>query len=343
MKVVDKKINTILNNPKLNSKFIFSKHNDLNINCNILKNNFYLDSYNYFPITEEYFCFLEVFTWGEKLKYKNFFSESFKYNFKKNIKNLKSLSNVFVLGSSSSNNYYRNMITFLPRIFFTKEKKIKLVLHRNSSNKIRNFIKILCNQMNINVQFVFLDDNLYKFVNSQIPQFLKKIDSIKILNTLKTKNNSKQSKIYISRQNCSYRNLINEGDIIDKLKKLNFKIVDLNNLEIIQQIKLFSEADVILSPSGSALTNILFCNKGTKVFEISPKYNFKYEDRFKFRYQFISETLKLNYKRIEAESIDVKNINERVKNTITSKAIKESNYYKDLILQLDKIDKILYS
>ena len=108
-----------------------------------------------------------------------------------------------------------------------------------------------------------------------------------------------------------------------------------------QQIKIFSSANVIISPSGSALTNILFCDKGTKVFEISPKYNYKYEDRFKFRYQFISETLKLNYKRIEAESIDVKNINERVKNTITTKALKESNYYKDLILQLDKIDSII--
>ena len=343
MKIVDKKIKFILDNPKLNSKFIFSKHNDLNINCNTLTKNFYLDSYNYFPITEEFISFLEVFTWGEKFKYQNFYSESFKNNFKKNMNNFKSLSDVFVLGSSSSDNYYRNMITFLPRIFFTTEKKIKLVLHRNSSNKIRNFIRILCKRMNINVQFIFLDDNFYKFYNSQIPQFLKKTDSIKILNTLKTLktfNISEKNKIYISRQNCFYRNLINEGDVIEKLKKLNFKIVDLNNVEILQQIKMFSNADVVVSPSGSALTNLVFCNEGTKVFEISPKYNFKYEDPFKFRYQTISQTLKLNYKRIEADSISVKTINERVNNTIMSKAIKESNYYKDLIIKLDKIDEI---
>ena len=62
---------------------------------------------------------------------------------------------------------------------------------------------------------------------------------------------------------------------------------------------------------------------------------------FKIRYQIISQTLKLNYKRIEAESIDVKTINERVNNTIILNAIKESNYYKDLIVKLDKIDEII--
>ena len=340
MKIVDKKINFILDDPKINSKFVFSKNNDLNINCNILKNNFYLDSFNYFPITEEHFSFMEVFSWGEKLKYQNFFSDNFYNNFKKNRKNFKSLSDVFVLGSSSFDNYYRNMITFLPRIFFIKEKKIQLALHRNSSNKLRNFIKKLCYQMNIDVQFIFLDDNYYKFSNSQIPQFLKKTDAIKILNTLKTNSNFKKDKIYISRQNSSYRNLINEGDVIDKLKKLNFKIVDLNNLEIFQQIEIFSNAEVVVSPTGSALTNILFCNEGTKVFEISPKYSFSYEDRFKYRYQSISQNLKLKYKRIDAESVTVKKINKRVKNTIISNVIEDSNYYKDLIVKLEKINVV---
>ena len=80
MKIIDKKIEDILNSEEINSKFISAKHNQLNIQCNILKENFFLDSYNYFPITEEYFSFLEIFTWGEKLKYKNFYSDNFNRN-----------------------------------------------------------------------------------------------------------------------------------------------------------------------------------------------------------------------------------------------------------------------
>jgi len=338
MKIENKKIDDIINNPSLNFKFISSTSNNLNLTCNILTKNFFLDSYNYFPLTEEYFTFLDIFSWGDSLKYNNFYNENFKKNFNKNKKNFKSFSNVFVLGSSSIDNYYRNIMTFLPRLFFNKERKLKIAIHRNSSNKFRNFIKIQCKKMNIDIQFVFLDDGFYKFSNSQIPQFLKKEDSIKILNTLKI-NDNKKEKIYISRQNSSFRNLINESDVINKLSKLGFKVVDLNDFDILEQIKLFSNSEVIVSATGSALTNIVFCNHGTKIFEISPKYNFEYENNLKSRYYFISKTLKLDYKRIEADSVNVKKLNKGIQNIISPKVIKESNYYKNLLVQLDKIDK----
>ena len=127
MKIIDKKIEDILNSEEINSKFISAKHNHLNIQCNILKENFFLDSANYFPITYEYESFLDVFSWGENNKYKNFYSENFLNNFKLNVNSFKKHSNVFVLGSSLSNNYFRNIITFLPRIFFINQKKNKVM------------------------------------------------------------------------------------------------------------------------------------------------------------------------------------------------------------------------
>ena len=41
MKIIDKKIEDILNSEEINSKFISAKHNHLNIQCNILKENFF--------------------------------------------------------------------------------------------------------------------------------------------------------------------------------------------------------------------------------------------------------------------------------------------------------------
>ena len=45
MKIIDKKIEDILNSEEINSKFISAKHNQLNIQCNILKENFFLDKF----------------------------------------------------------------------------------------------------------------------------------------------------------------------------------------------------------------------------------------------------------------------------------------------------------
>ena len=339
MKIVDKKISDIIDNNKLNLNFTNTKHTDLNLNCNILKNNFYLDSHNFFPITEDFISFSQIFKWGDVSKYKNFYSNNFIKNFKKNFKNFKRISNVFVLGSSSNDNYYRNIHTFLPRLFFIKDKKIKLALHRNSSNKIKNFIKILCNQMNITVQFVFLDDDFYFFLNSQIPQFLDRPKNIRILNSLNF-GIKKKERIYINRQNCNFRNLINESDIIDKLKPLGFRIIDLSRLEIMEQIKLFNNAEIIIGSTGSGLANIVFCSPGTKIYEISPKYNSNLENIFKLRYESIAKFLNLNYFRIDADSIDIKKYDQKILDKINLNIIQSSNYYKNMILKIEKIDQL---
>lgn len=341
MKIIDKKINQIISESEINSKFIAAKHSKLDINCNILKKNFFIDTYNYFPLTEEYYSFLDIFMWGDSMKYENFNSSIFLENFEKNKKNFKSLKDIFVLGSSPFNNYYRNIITFLPRIFFIKEKKIKLAIHRNCSNKLRNFIQKFCDQMNIEIQFIFLDNGFYKFTNSKIPQFLQKKDSISILNTLKNTNNLKKEKIYITRQNSAVRNLINERDVFNKLKKSGFRMIDLNNFNVFEQINLFSNAEVIVSATGSGLTNIVFCNEGTKIIEICPKYNFDYENNFKSRFSFIAKNLRLKYFQIVADPIKVDKIDINIQNTIAKKIIEESNYYKDLLLKLEKIDNII--
>lgn len=336
MSILDKKINEIIEQKNLTNKFSFSTNKLLDITCNILDTNFYLDSHNYFPITDELYSFAEIFCWGDELKYQNFFSTNFEKNFEKNFKNFKKYSNVFLLGSSSNDNYYRNIITFLPRLFFNKEKNIKLCLHRNSSNKFRDFIKKLSKKMNFNVQFIYLDDGFFSFKDSMMPQFFKKKHSIKVLNLLKVKK-LRDEKIYVTRQNCSHRNVVNESDIIKELKNLDYRIVNTNEFDIFEQIDIFSNASVVIAATGSALTNIVFCHPGTKIFEISPIYKFKYENNFKSRYSSIANSLNFKYKRISADPVAIKTIDKKTKQMINSKIIKESNYYKDLIVKINDI------
>ena len=330
----------IVENEKINSQFLSTINNDINKECKTYNGNFFLDSFNYFPITEENYTFKDHFSWGDIYKYENFYTQNFSDNFYLNKKNFKKFSNAFVLGSSISDNYYRNLITFLPRIFFIDDKEITIVLHRNSSNRFRELVKQILKQLNVKVKkFVYLDDDFYYFESSKIPQFFNNTFSIKLLNKiLSKKSTNKKNKLYLSRQNSNYRNLINEAE---DLKNGGFEILDANNISIQEQIDKFSEAEVIVSATSSSLTNIIFCSQGTTIIEITPKYQFEYENELKSRYSEICDKLGLNYISIEADPTKTNNIPADVKKYISQKVLDESNYYKDLLVEKNKFEKII--
>ena len=249
-----------------------------------------------------------------------------------------------VIGSNPGNNYFSNLIHFLPRIFFENEKHIKIVVHRNLSNKFRSFIEHLFALKNVNLTYAYLDDDFYKFENSKIPQFLNTLSSINILKSIKNiipKKKSEFEKIYVRRENANYRNILNEADIIDKLKKNGFKIISTSQYEILEQINFFVNAKIILSPYGSGLANIVFCNPGTKVYEISPDFTNVNDQNLSKRYEILCKLCNLNYHRFIADSVDVKKFDESSKKYIHEKILKESNYYKNMILKVSEIDKVI--
>lgn len=82
-------------------------------------------------------------------------------------------------------------------------------------------------------------------------------------------NKSSLSKqIYISRANASCRRVINEVEVINFLKKFGFEQVTLESLSVSEQAALFSSAQVVVAPHGAGLSNVVFCNPGTKVIEL---------------------------------------------------------------------------
>ena len=97
------------------------------------------------------------------------------------------------------------------------------------------------------------------------------------------------------------------------IKIKNFQIIDTENMEINDQIKIFSSAEIVISSTGSALANIVFCKEGTKILEIRPKYNFDYENIFKRRYSDICDQLNLIYYSLDADSIKNDKINKNSK------------------------------
>jgi hypothetical protein len=88
-------------------------------------------------------------------------------------------------------------------------------------------------------------------------------------NVAKNISNSKEkSKIYISRKNAGWRRVINEELLEPILKKAGFKILCNENMSVKEQIVAFSNASTVISPHGAGLTNLIYCNAGTRVFEV---------------------------------------------------------------------------
>ena len=75
-------------------------------------------------------------------------------------------------------------------------------------------------------------------------------------------------KLYITRKDAAFRHVLNEPELLFRLKTLNFEEVTMSGLSIKEQANLFSKASHIISPSSAALANLIFAPRQSKVFEL---------------------------------------------------------------------------
>ncbi|MFM1655468.1 glycosyltransferase 61 family protein [Brevibacillus sp. B_LB10_24] len=80
-------------------------------------------------------------------------------------------------------------------------------------------------------------------------------------------------RIYISRANTSYRRVTNEREVVRFLEAYGFQSVTPEFYSVWEQVQLFASAQIVVAPHGAALTNLIFCNPGTKIVEMfAPNY-----------------------------------------------------------------------
>ncbi len=331
----------IKKNIELSNLFINSSFENLSVRCNILKGNFFSDSFYYFPITENDETFSSLFT-RDLNNTSHFYSQKFFDNFTENKNSLKNFKGLFFLGSNAGNNYYSNLLEFLPRIFFNKKTNLKLAIHRNSSNKYRNFIGSILKSLNIEFTFVFLDDDFYHFIDSDFPQFLNINDSIQILKKFINPKTNKEisKKIYVTREDSNYRKIINEGDVVTLLREKGYKVINPQLYEIDEQIEIFSNAEKIIAPHGSNLANIIFCKPGTEIFEITPTFRDN-EKMLEDRYLNLCLINNLRHSKVISDTVEAENHSSLAKKYIHKNVLSQSNYYKNLIVKIQELSKLI--
>lgn len=74
--------------------------------------------------------------------------------------------------------------------------------------------------------------------------------------------------LMISRSRASCRRLLNENDLMAALRPWSFKQVFLEDYTFADQVRLFHQAECVISPHGAGLANLVFCRAGTKVVEL---------------------------------------------------------------------------
>lgn len=74
-------------------------------------------------------------------------------------------------------------------------------------------------------------------------------------------------RLYVSRRDASFRRVTNEPDLMPLLQKHGFEEISMSKLSVAEQAKIFSEAQFVIGPNGSALANLLFANPACQVVE----------------------------------------------------------------------------
>jgi len=213
-------------------------------------------------------------------KYDIFLSEKiflFLNFFKKKI-NIYLQNNDIVLFGPWPNIYAHQLVDFILRINFIKNKKYKRVFVPSFLKKILTsnpYKKIF-----FNFNFVF-----YNYKNNTIFHNLRYLSGINHYSQNQTLRNiivnlnssihqkfnldSKQLKYTLISRSKSSRGLKNEDQLYKMLSKYKFKKYYFENLSYLEQIRLCYNSKIIIGVHGSGLTNLIFMKKNSNLIEMT--------------------------------------------------------------------------
>ncbi len=98
-------------------------------------------------------------------------------------------------------------------------------------------------------------------------------------------------RIYVSRSLASCRRL-NDPDLKHVFSKHQISVLTMEDLPLVEQVRLFHHAELVVAPHGAALSNLMFCRAGTQVLEIFESTTIRLcfwaiADTFRLKYDFL--------------------------------------------------------
>lgn len=102
------------------------------------------------------------------------------------------------------------------------------------------------------------------------------------------------NRIYLLNSRCEAKKIVNEKEIICILKENNFKIINLSDYSLIEQVYLMNHAEVVVSSNQDLFACICFLRPGSKILELNNEKRNENDPYFE-RYWYLSSCLGLKY------------------------------------------------
>lgn len=210
-------------------------------------------------------------------------------------------SSAILVDSLGSQNYFHWMVQIIPRFFAARKLGLKAkfyVFPKIINDFQKQTMDLLCLKKSTAVNFseaTLQFDELYvpevSFLPAQGKRILPRWVRVEWFKTLRIEEPKKigTRRIYISRERSQTRQVLNEEELLEVLEPLGFKKYFLEDLDLKQQAELFSQSEIIVSPHGAGLANLIFAAPGSTVIELFDR---QHVNR---TYELISKSLGLSY------------------------------------------------
>lgn len=151
---------------------------------------------------------------------------------------------------------------------------------------------------------------------------------IRVLKNILKVDSDRKRKVFVTRNDAKTRKLLNAEKLMIALK--GWETITLEDLPIMEQVQCFAEASHVISTHGAGLTNLLWCEPGTKVLEIQdPKMLHKKV------YPILSHHLGLKHEVYVAKTVPIKTGNKKPKGTKKWQMVNLEVDVPDLIRHID--------
>jgi hypothetical protein len=212
------------------------------------------------------------------------------------------------LASEGDTNYYRWLMETLPRFRFIEEGGMKF--DRLYARQDEPFHRTSLAVLGVAAEAIVAsgDNPFVQGARLTMPRFVNESESW-IIPWLRErilpaagKSDGKAERIYITRAKAHSRRLANEAELLRALEPLDVRPVVLEEMEWLDQVRLFQRAELVVAPHGAGLANLVFASPGTLAVElIAPEYEFT-------AYPEICRQLKIGHHLVACEALELRRV-----------------------------------